>query len=114
MPATTEEVLGHHIEAFATTDVDTIMSDYADDAVMFSPDGTIEGKAAITEFFTGFVTLLTPEFLANFVMGSQQVNGEYAYLTWSVTGAVPLGTDSFHIVEGKIKMQSFAVHMSAD
>ena len=114
MPSTTEEVMGHHMGAMAATDVDEIMADYADDAVLFSPDGTIEGKAAITEFFTGFMTLLTPEFLANFVMGSQQVNGEYGYLTWSVTGAVPLGTDSFHVVDGKIKMQSFAVHMSAD
>lgn len=52
------------------------MTDYTDDAVLLNPDGTIEGKRAITEFFTGFMTLLTPEFPANFVMGSQQVNGE--------------------------------------
>ena len=112
MPATTEEVLGRHLGAIVATDVDEIMTDFADDAVLFSPDGTLEGKAAIAEFFKGFMALLTPEFLANFVMGSQQINGDYGYKTWSVTGAVPLGTDSFHVVDGKIQMQSFAAHMT--
>jgi ketosteroid isomerase-like protein len=81
MSATTEEVLGHHMDAIVATDIDEIMADFADDAVRFHPDGTVEGKAAITEFVTSFVQILTPDFLANFVMGSQQISGEYAYIT---------------------------------
>ena len=107
----TNDVLAHHVEALVAKDVDGVVSDYRDDAVIFSPDGVIEGKAAITEFFTGFVQLLTPEFMAGFEMLRQDVRGDTAYQTWKSGSAVPLGTDTLVVRDGLIAVQTFAAYM---
>jgi hypothetical protein len=38
--ATTEAVLGHHLQCFGAGNLDGILSDYAPDAVMCAPNGT--------------------------------------------------------------------------
>ncbi len=38
----------------------------------------------------------------------QDVKGEYAYIVWDPGDIAPPATDTFHMVGGKIKMQSFA------
>ncbi len=43
----TEQTLLHHWQAFGAGDVETIMSDYATDAVLITPDGTLKGSARI-------------------------------------------------------------------
>jgi hypothetical protein len=54
---------------------------------------------------------LTPEFMENFSVDSQEVDGDFAYVVWHSGTAAPLGTDTFHIIDGKIAMQSFAAYM---
>jgi hypothetical protein len=36
------EVLNHHVEALVAKDMDSILSDFTDDAVILGPDGPIE------------------------------------------------------------------------
>ncbi len=43
----TEKTLLHHWQAFEAGDVETIMSDYATDAVLITPDGPLKGHAQI-------------------------------------------------------------------
>jgi ketosteroid isomerase-like protein len=112
LEAITGAVLNQHIEAMAAKDVDAIVADYSSDAVIITADGVFEGTSAIREFFDNMMGTLTPELLAAFELTNQTVNGEYAYMTWSIGSAVPLGTDTFHVVDGKIKMQTFAMHMA--
>jgi len=33
-----------------------------------------------------------------------------AFITWSVAGAIPLGTDTFVVEDGRIVSQTFAMH----
>jgi hypothetical protein len=65
----------------------------------------------IPSFFTEFVKMLTPEFLANFKMIRQEIHDDTAYIVWSVGDAVPLGTDTLVVTGGKIRIQTFAAHM---
>ena len=48
---TTEEVLAHQLRCFVEGDLDGILSDYSSDAVLFTADGPLKGRAAIGRFF---------------------------------------------------------------
>ena len=108
----TEAVLGHHLESVVAKNIDAILSDYTDASVMFTPERSFRGLEELSEFFTGFVGLLTPEVLAKFKMVRQDVDGEVAYIAWTVGNIVPLGSDTLVVREGKIMVQTVAVHMT--
>ena len=109
--ATTAEVLGHHFETFAAGDLPGVLSDYGSDSILLTPNGTFTGVEETKAFFEGFMATLPEGFVENMVVDVQSVDGEYAYVTWHSGDAVPLGTDTFHVVDGKFAMQSFAAYM---
>jgi hypothetical protein len=96
-------------------DVDAIMADFAADAVLITPDGTLHGQAQIRPVFETFVTqILPPGSTLNIV--PQIVEGDIAYLLWAGESAdyrIPWGTDTFVIRAGKIVAQTFAAQMEA-
>jgi ketosteroid isomerase-like protein len=108
--ASTEEVLDHHLAAFGAANMDDILADYADDAMLVTPMGVIKGKDGLKGVFEG----LFKEFShadAKFTMGKKTIDGQVAYITWSADtaeNAYELATDTFLIVEGKIVAQTFA------
>jgi hypothetical protein len=108
---TTADVLTHHSESMAAGDGAAILSDYADDAILLTPNGAFKGIDQIKAFFDGFMTNLPPDFIKNIELDATEVEGEYAYIVWHSGDVSPLGTDTFRIVDGKIVMQSFAAYM---
>ncbi|BCQ06833.1 hypothetical protein JMUB5695_00245 [Mycobacterium heckeshornense] len=52
MTRTPREVFAHHARALAAGDLDEIVADYADDAVLITPDGVMRGKDGIRAAFT--------------------------------------------------------------
>jgi ketosteroid isomerase-like protein len=106
---TTEEVLGHHVRAIVSQDVESIMTDYAEDAVVFSPGGAARGKDAIRANMPTALAMFSPDVVANLKTLKQEVHGDYAYVLWCSNPAIPFGTDTFCVRNGKIVMQSFAV-----
>ena len=80
--AQTVAVLGHHMEAFAATDLDAIMSDFTEDSVLITADQTLKGLAEIRTFFAAMFPGVTPEFLAAFNMVKQEISGDVAYINW--------------------------------
>ena len=108
----TEAVLGHHLESVVAKDIDAILSDYTDASVVFTPERPFRGLGEVREFFTGFVSLLTPEVLAKFKMVRQDVDGEVAYIVWTVGDMVPMGSDTLVVRDSKIMVQTVAVHMT--
>ena len=50
MPST-REVLDHHLKCFGERDLKGILSDYAPDAVLFTPDGPLKGAGEIRALF---------------------------------------------------------------
>src|SRR5262245_9176650 len=102
-----EIVLGQHVQALVARDVDRIVQDYTDDAVVFSPNGAFKGPENIRAFFTAALGMLSPESLNNLKVIKQDIDGEFVYVLWSAEPAIPFAGDTFCIRDGKIVMQSF-------
>ena len=108
----TEAVLAHHLEVVVAKDVDAILSDFTDASVVYTQERQFRGLGELREFFTGFVGLLTPEVLAKFKIVRQDVDGEIAYIVWTVGEMIPLGSDTFVVRDGKITVQTLAVYVT--
>jgi hypothetical protein len=103
---TTKDVFEHHLGSFGEG-LDSILSDYEEGSVLLTPDATYRGLREIRGFFDAFLKSATPEFWGAFKIGTQAVDGEVAYLTWSSKPAVPLATDTLLVRNGKILVQTF-------
>ena len=107
---TTEDVLDHHLEALLAGDLEAILADYDETAVLATPDVTVRGLAALREFFGSVVTdMLQPG--SQIEATTQVVEGDYAYIVWrgeSEKYRFPFATDTFVVRDGKIVFQSFA------
>ena len=106
-PNSTEAVLGRHLRALMQRDLDSVMKDYASDAVIFTPTGPARDTESIRAGFAGLLGMMTPEAFSNFKLIKQDVHGEYAYILWSAAPVVTFGGDTFHVQNGKIVSQSF-------
>ena len=108
----TESVVNHHLEAVMAGDIDGILSDYADDAVFFHQQGTAKGPGEIRSFVESMVEAMA-SLMPNFEMITQDADGEVMYIVWKSGDAVPMGTDTFVVKDGKIVTQTFAAYMPA-
>ncbi len=106
----TQAVLDRHLKAFADRDVDAIMKNYAEDAVILSARGAVRGHESIVKFFAGFIKHTPPEVQATFDLTHQECEQDIAYIVWSMGDNVPLGTDTYKIRDDKITLQTVAVH----
>jgi ketosteroid isomerase-like protein len=108
--ASTKEVLDHHLQCFGAGDLSGILSDYASDAVLFTPDGPLKGADAMRPLFQAmFAEFGKPGMV--FTMKQQSVHDDYAYIVWSAETAdniYEVGTDTFVVRHGKIVAQSLA------
>ena len=105
----TKDVIEHHLKAFAERDLKGILSDYAPDAVFFTPNGPLRGADAIRPLFQALIAEFAKPGAA-FNLKQQLVEGAYAYILWTAETAdnvYELGTDTFVVWNGKIVAQSF-------
>jgi ketosteroid isomerase-like protein len=106
---TTKDVIDHHLKAFADRDLKALLSDYAPDAVFFTPHGPLRGPDAIRPWFQTLITEFA-EPGAAFCMQQQVVEGDYAYILWTAEtddNVYELGTDTFVVRGDQIVAQSF-------
>ncbi len=103
----TEIIFKHHLESILAKDVDGVLQGFAEDAVVFAPDGPIRGREQIRADVNEFLHHLTPKFLRDFKVGRQDIYGEVVYFTWSAGAAFPLAAETFIIRNGKIMVQTF-------
>jgi len=112
--ASTKDVLDHHLQCFGDSDLEGILSDYAPDAVLFTPDGPLNGADAIRPFFQAMFGEFGKPGTA-FSMKHQSIVGEYAYVLWTaetVENVYELCTDTTVVRNGKIVAQSFAAKIA--
>jgi len=109
MPSTSD-VLEHHIKCFGLGDLEGILSDYAPEAVLFTPNGPLKGKDEIRTFFHAMLAEFGKPGTV-FSMKLQSVVGDYSYVVWTAETAdnvYEMGTDTQVVRDGKIVAQSFA------
>lgn len=103
-------IVDHHIASFAAGDLDGILSDFAPEAVVFTPDGVLKDPASIRVLYANLIA----EFAkpgADFRLRSSEAHGDHAYILWTADtpdNAYELATDTFFVRDGKIVVQSFA------
>jgi ketosteroid isomerase-like protein len=110
----TETVVRHHLEALLQQKgVAAIVSDYDEEARFIVEDTIYRGKHRIHGFFENFIASLPADAIDRFTLRSLRVDRDLAYITWSVGGDIPLGTDTFVVDNGKIASQTFAMYATS-
>ena len=108
--ASTADILDHHIKCFGEGDLEGILSDYAPEAVLFTPDGPLTGIDQIRTFFQSmFAEFGKPG--TTFNMKLRSVASDFSYVLWTaetVDNVYEMGTDTQVVRDGKIVAQSFA------
>ena len=101
----------HHLGALGAGNLDAILSDYADESILISPDGALRGRQAIRGFFEGALASLFKPGTYEFTMDTQHVADDVAYIVWHANCAsanIAFAADTFLITNGKIAVQTFA------
>ena len=113
--AVTETVVRNHLQAFLEQKgVAAILNDYDENARFISEARIYQGMQEIRDFFTDFIGSLPAGAIDRFSLRSLRVDGNMAYITWSVGADIPLGTDTFVVGNGKIVSQTFAMYAAPD
>jgi len=110
----TEKTLARHWRDFGACDLESIMADYAPDAVLVTAWATRKGHAEIREGFKMIFAEIFPPKMSTVKLEKQVVEGELAFIVWSGSSPkynVPFATDTFVIRDGKIVLQTFAAQM---
>jgi ketosteroid isomerase-like protein len=105
----TKDVLDHHLKSFSEGDLKGILSDYAPEAVMFTPDGPLRGPDEMRPLFQALIAEFGKPGAA-FTLKRQTIDGDYAYILWTAETAdnvYEVATDTFVVRDGKIAAQSF-------
>ncbi|ODU04219.1 MAG: polyketide cyclase [Pseudonocardia sp. SCN 72-86] len=106
MARTPQEIFAHHADVLIAGDVDGIVSDYADDAVFITPEGTLHGKDGVRR---GFEKLLSDLPKAEWAVPVQIFEGDTLFITWSAVSSATQatdGVDTFVFADGLIRLQT--------
>jgi ketosteroid isomerase-like protein len=108
---TPDEIFAHHGAALGAEDLDDIVSDYADDAIIISQDQVYRGKDGARAVFT--------QLLNDIPEAEWQLDTLFAddvlYLEWKANSSgshVEDGIDTFVFDDGQIRVQTirYTVH----
>lgn len=103
---TPQEVFAHHAEALGAEDIDSIVSDYTDDALFITPEGVKRGPHGVRE---GFERLLSDVPGASWELPTQIFEDDILLLEWQAESEetfVEDGIDTFVFSGGKIRVQT--------
>lgn len=106
----TSAVIKNHLKCFGDRNLDGILSDYASDAVLFTPEGTLRGVESIRGLFQAMLAEFGKPG-TSFQLNRLSVEGNHGFILWTAQTAenvYELGTDTFVVHDGKIQVQSFA------
>jgi ketosteroid isomerase-like protein len=106
MTRTPQEIFAHHGTALAAGDLDEIVADYADDAVVITASGVARGKDGARAAFTDLLVELPN---AAWDLKTQIFEGDVLFLEWAADSAVNRvddGVDTFVFRDGMIRAQT--------
>ncbi|HEX3389010.1 MAG TPA: nuclear transport factor 2 family protein [Streptosporangiaceae bacterium] len=106
MARTPQEVFTHHVQALGAADLDEIVADYADDAVLITPAGVLRGHSGIRVAFT---QLLSDVPNANWTLKTTIYEGDVLFLEWAADAGATYaddGIDTFVFSGGLIQVQT--------
>jgi uncharacterized protein (TIGR02246 family) len=96
----TEEAINEHMRALREHDLAAFVDGYAEDAMFILGAEPVVGREAIHAMFAPMMDSMPTDTNLDLMV----VRGEYAYITYEQNGV--RGSDTFHVRDGKIVMQS--------
>lgn len=106
----TNDVLDHHLEAFADQVLEEIMVDYAADSIVVTNLGIFRGRDEIEGLFADLCDEFSQEG-TTLEVDDTIVEDDFAYLLWHAEtpdNTYEFCTDTFYIPEETIEFQTFA------
>lgn len=106
MARSPQEIFAHHASALMAGDVDGIVADYAEDAVLITPAGAVRGRDAVRKAFEGILADL-PE--AAWDVPTQVFEDDVLFIEWSAVAKasrVSDGVDTFVFAGDLIRVQT--------
>lgn len=106
MSRSPQEIFEAHFAAVARGDLDVVMADYSEDAVVMTVGTTLQGHDAIRAFFMAALQAV-PE--PKFSVESTTAAGDAVLVTWSVTSPaarVSGAVDTFVVADDRIRLQT--------
>lgn len=102
--SSTQQIVNQHIAAVTARDLDRIMADYATNAILIDPSGTLLGANAIRGMFTGLLGSGLPLDPPTRIV----TEGDLAVLYWETPPGKPgrQGGETLVIRDGKITLQT--------
>jgi ketosteroid isomerase-like protein len=107
-PGSIERLVADHLAASASGDIDALLDDYDESAVLITPGGITSGKPAIRQAFEDLFKDSLPTLILRNELYSQNVG----YITWFMDEGKASelhGSDTFVIRDGKIVVQTVAL-----
>jgi hypothetical protein len=108
MGRTPQEIFERHFADVGAGDLDAVVADFTEDAVVLTTGLAVQGRAAIREFFAAALGGF-PE--ARFTVDSTVFARDALLLTWSATspaGTITGAVDTFVFTEDHIRLQTTA------
>ncbi|WOP20073.1 nuclear transport factor 2 family protein [Raineyella sp. LH-20] len=112
MTRTSEEVFAHHGQALGAENLDDIVADYSDDAILIVNGKVYRGKDGARQVF---VQLLSDVPQAEWALNTVFAD-DVLYLEWKAVGGgrkVDDGIDTFIFADGMIRVQTVIYHAGA-
>ena len=106
MTRSPQEVFADHVSALASRDVTAIVEDYAEDALLLTSQGAVEGRQGVEQFFRQALEML-PD--VEFQIGPTVFGGDALLVWWTATataGRVDDGVDTLRFADGLIRLQA--------
>jgi ketosteroid isomerase-like protein len=106
MARSPQEVFAHHVQALGAGDLDGIVADYAEDALVISPTGVLRGLDGVR---TAFTQLLADLPNASWDLPTQIYEGDVLFLECTADAGSTRaddGIDTFVFRDGMIRVQT--------
>ena len=110
-----EKFLADRIAAFARGDLDTLVAQYGDNAIVITPMGTLADRASIRSMMEGVVAEFAQPGV-KFEMLSQAAIGEVVTFAWKAETArsvYDLGAETYVVRDGLVAYQTLALKAQA-
>lgn len=103
-----------HVAAFTAGDIDAVLSDFAERAVVITPEGVFEGRAQIRRIYDGLLAefgVIDRGDSPGLTLDALHVRDDTLFIAWhaeSMDKVFPFGTDTFICQGDKFVRQSIA------
>ena len=107
-------VVAHHMAVSGTRNIDAVLEDYADDAIVVTPDGVGRGKADLRRMFELVFSRQAPSASPSAppTMLKQAFVDNVGQVIWAQNAGKPdevVGVETYIVRDGKIQVQTVAL-----